>query len=813
MLADLRFALRQLRKSPGFAAVAILTLALGIGANTAIFSAVYALILKPLPFPAPDRLVEIYNTYVKGGVPRASSNVVAYLDYQKNTASYAHVALWSPFQGMYGEDATAERLAGVRTTAEIFDVLGLKPIIGQFFTAENHAPAADKVLVLTQSFWTAHYREDPGVLGKTVRLDGETFTIVGVAPRALEAFNAAQVRFVRPLSWDPATLNPGARHANNPRLFARLKPGVALGTALAEADTLERRHYDAGPPPLREFMDRAGHKIAVASVQLERVQPLRTSLLLLQGGVVLVLLIGCVNVANLLLARANARQSELAIRLALGAGRGAITRQLLLESLLLTTLGTACGLALATAITKAFNLYRAQLMPDALPFTLDGGVLGFTVAIAVGTALLISLAPIVYVLRANLLALIHRSSRGASGGAGVRALSSALIVGQVAVAVILLSGAGLLIHGFIKAVAVHPGFDPSGVIAGVISIPRPHRATDDASRTLRERVVQSAREIPGVSSVALALAMPFQGGMPLNAFTLADDVLPPGSPQPAANRVLVSPAYHETLRLSLVEGRFFEPRDLASTNAGFVVDENFAKKYFPGRSALGGRFSFGGRPEKDSDWPVVIGVVRHVPHRGVYDTSGVPYVYQMIGGRTGTMSVFLRTPRPAADTLAQLREKLRAIDPALALFDTGPLQAAIDSSHSERRAVMLLLVGFAGVALFLSALGLYGVLAYDVAQRTREIGVRGAIGATHAQIVGLIMRQGLWKTAFGLVLGLGGALLLSGYLKTLLYEVSPTDPRAYAAVSALLLVVAALACWLPARRAAKIDPMAALRTE
>ena len=810
--SDLRHALRQLGKSRGFASITLLTLALCIGANTAIFSAVYALMLRPLPFPAPDRLVEIYNTYPKANLPRASSNVVQYLDYKDNTSSYAHVALWSPFQGMFGEDVNAERLSGVRATADIFDVLGLKPIVGQFFTPENHLPAADKVLVLTQSFWESNFNEDPAVIGKTVRLDSETFTIVGVAPRALEAFNAARVRFVRPMAWDPARVSPNSRHGNNPNLFARLKPGVAVGQALAEADTLERRFYDAAAPQLRTFLDRSGHKIGVSSVQLDRVLPMRTTLLMLQGGVILVLLTGCVNVANLLLARANARRSELAIRSALGASRGVIARQLLLEGLLVTGLGTALGLALAAALTWGFNHYRAQMMPDALPFALDRDVLVVTVGLSLITALFISFVPIVHVLRTNLIEAIQSNSRGSSGGVGVRALSSALIVGQVAAALMLLCGAGLLIHGFIKAIAVNPGFDPRGVVVGRIAVPLALRNSADASRTLTVRVKQAMQEIPGVTSVAFSFATPFQGGMPLNAFTLFEDTLPPGSPQPGANRVMASPEYFETLKLTLLEGRFLEPADIPASGSSrvFVVDEAFAKKFFPGKSALGGRFAFGQRPEKDADWPTIVGIVKNVPHRGVYDTSGIPYVYQPI---VGGNALFLRTDRPVVDTIAQMRAKLKAIDPGIALFDTGTLQSLIDSSHTERRAAMLLLIGFAGVALFLSAIGIYGVLAYDVSQRTREIGVRGAIGATHSQIVALIMRQGLYKAVSGLLLGLVGAVFLSRYIKSQLYEVSPTDPRAYAAVSVLLLAVAALASFLPARRAARINPIEALRVE
>ncbi len=622
--SDLRHAFRQLWKRPGFASITLLTLALCIGANTAIFSAVYSLLLKPLPFPQPDRLVEIYNTYPKGGGGRGSSNLTQYLDYRDNTTSYAKVGLWSSFEGMFGEDASAERLSGLRVTADLFDVLGLKPIIGQFFTTENHLPAADKVLVLTQSFWETHYSEDPGVLGKTVRLDGETFTIIGVAPRALEAFNAARARFVRPMSWDPKG-GIGNRHGNSPNLFARLKPGVPVAQAQAEAEAVEQRFNDAAAPQLRAFIERSGHKIVVINAQVERVKPLRTTLLLLQGGVALVLLIGCVNVANLLLTRANGRQSELAIRFALGASRGVIARQLLLESLLLTTFGTALGVGLAAMLTYFFNLYRARMMPDALPFALDGQVLGVTLALSLGSALLISIAPIFHILRANLMQLIHRTSRGSSVAAGVRRLSGILIVSQVAIAVMLLSVAGLLMHSFIKALAVDPGFDPHGVVSGRIAIPLAHRKTDETSRALHDRVLQAMREIPGVSSAALSIATPFRGGLPLNAFTLAEDTLPPGSPQPGASRVVVSPEYFDTLRLKLLEGSFLPPGDSPTNRNTFVVDENFAKRYFPGRSAIGGRLIFGGPPQGNAPWPTVVGVVRHVPHRGVH-RIGMPDV-------------------------------------------------------------------------------------------------------------------------------------------------------------------------------------------
>lgn len=810
--ADVRHAARRLWKTRGFTTVTLLTLALCIGANTAIFSMVYALMLKPLPFSQPERIVEIYNTFIKAGLNKVPSNVVQYLDYQEHATSYEKLGLWSLTQGLLGEDGAQERIFGARATPDLLELLGLHPVVGSFFTMENCRPAADKVVILAQSFWQTQYQEDPGVVGKKIRIDGEMLTVVGVAPRALEAFNA-RVRFVRPVSWTPESVNPAARYALGIQLFGRLKPGVTDQAALAEATAIERRFYDAAPPPSRDFVDRSGHKIAIGGVQLERVKPLQSALYLLQGGVICVLLIGCVNVANLLLARANGRQSEIAIRFALGATRWVIARQLLVESLLVTALGAVLGLGLASVALGAINHYIAQLMPDMLPFVLDQRMLGFTVAVSVLVGLFIGLLPVVHILRANLMELIHSQSRGASGGIGVRTVSSILIVGQVAFALILLAGAGLLIRSFANAVSVQPGFDPSHVVTGRIALPAALRTNDEVGKALQERLKAALAEIPGVTSVGLALATPFQGSLPINALSLAEDPLPPGSPQPSAYRVVVSPGYAETLRLTLLEGRFFTPADAVPNRPVYIIDETFAKKYFPGRSALGGRFTFGGRPEKDADWPTVIGVVKNVPHNGVEDRSGLPFIYQPLLGRSGGLTLFLRTERPATEILPVIREKLRTIDPAIPLFDTGSLQSFIDLSFNHRRSIMILLVSFALLALFLSAIGIYGVLAYDVSQRTREIGIRGAIGAGRGQIVGMILQQGLWKAVAGLVVGMIGAMLLSRSMGSLLFDVQPTDPFAYASVALLLLAVAALASYLPARRAAKIDPMVALRDE
>ena len=812
--ADFRHAFRLLWKSKRITATTLVTLALCIGATTAIFSSVYSLMLKPLPYQEPERIVELYSSAVKAGLDRMPANVPFYLDYSQNATSYESLGLWTFFYSLVGEKDSVVRTPGIRMTAEIFSILRLQPVLGTFFTKEQNKQGADKVIVLTRSYWQTQYQESPEILGKEVRIDDEPYQIIGVAPRELEAFDA-RMKFVVPLSWPPAAENPQGRYGVGIQLFGRLKPGITAGQADAEAKILEKRYVDAGPPPLKAFVERSGMTMNVGGVQEQRVRPVRATLLMLQGGVAFVLLIGCVNVANLLLVRSNARQSELAVRSALGASRSTIARQFLIESLLLTSLGTLLGLGVAWGLLRITNYYLAKMLPQSLPASLDWRVLAFAVVLTTVVGLLIGLIPVFHILRTNLAAVIQSNSRGSSSSRGVRALSSALVVAQVAVALVLLTGAGLLIYSFAEAVKVDTGLEPANVVTARIALAREHRATDDAANSIRERLLQGMKEIPGVTSAALSASTPFQGGLPINAFTLENDTLPPGSPQPGAYRVIVTPGYAQTLGLKLVEGRFYEDADLAPGRRQFVVDQSFARKFFPNRSALGGRFTFGPRPEKPEEWPVIIGVVKDVPHNGVEEKSGNPFIYQLLqpGRGPAGYTLFLRTNRGTGDAVSALRNKVRAIDPASPLFDVGVLQEAVDSSFDNRRAVMLLLAALAGLAMFLSALGIYGVLAYDVSQRTREIGVLSAIGASRAQISGQILKQGLWKGSIGVVLGLMGAAFLSRSMATLLFNVRPTDPAVYAAVSFVLIGVALLASYLPARRAARIDPLVALRDE
>jgi putative ABC transport system permease protein len=815
MQDDVKFAIRSLRKARGLTATVLITLSLCIGANTAIFSMVYQLAIKPPPFPAPDRLVEVYNSFPKDGINDAPSDVPQYLDFREHAPAFAHMALWTFGEWTLNDGRNPVRIQGASATADMFEVLGLKPVIGRFFTAENQLPETGRVAVLTQSCWESRFHSDPGVVGKTLRLYGADYQILGVAPAAIEYFDK-RMQIITPIVWTPSMAL--SRYGVGTTLYGRLKPGATVAEAHDQLAALERRYYDGASPGEREFLDRSGHIIGVAAFQEQRVVHIKASLYLLEGGVLFVLLIGCVNVANLLLARSNSRQAEFAIRVALGAGRWAIAQQLLTESILLASLGALLGLSIAWLILTSANHFAAHLMPAVAAFVIDVRTLGYTAGVAAVVALAIGMLPVAHVLGGNLRQTMQLQSRGASSGRGMRATSGSLVVAQTALALILLVGAGLLVRSFANVLAVDPGFDPRHVISARIALQGIKRL-EDLPKTLQEhqlflkRLEAALDEVPGFTA-ALATSTPIQTGLPLNTFALANYTLAKGAAQPSAFHLGASTSYLKTLHVPLLQGRWFNDSDTEDGRKVYVVDEAFAERYYPDGSAVGQHIVLGAPPEKMQDWPEIVGVVGNVRHNGMEESSGHPYIYHPL---TQTdvfwFSVLIRTERPLPEALSLLRAKVASLDPSLPVFLTESMQDVIRDSFEYRRSIMVLLGCFAALALLLSALGIYGVLAYDVSQRTREIGVRSAIGATSYQITVMILRQGLWKALLGLSIGLAGALSLSRFMSDLLYGMKPTDPWVYAAVVTLLLAVALLAGYLPARRATTFDPVEALRAD
>jgi len=527
-----------------------------------------------------------------------------------------------------------------------------------------------------------------------------------------------------------------------------------------------------------------------------------------------VLLLGCVNVASLMLARVNTRQAELAVRAALGASRGVLARQLLIEAALLAVGGAALGLAMAAASLRVINLYTDKIIYGIPPVKLDAGVLGLTLLIAFVVALLIGLLPVLRIWRVDSLqSTLQSGTRSASRGGGIRAMSGMLVVAQVALALMLLIGAGLLMRSFAKVMAINPGFDARQVIHARVAYDANFKE-DAMLQSLQNRLLEKMREIPGVESVAYTDRMP--GFAENQTATLPIKGRPSGNDSIAPTAVVfgASPDYFATMGIRLVEGRLFTEADQRpGARWVFVVDRKFAERYFPGQSAVGQLFAFGPPDSKPETLPIIVGVVEVARVSGLENPDGHPYVYRAMGTSRGGLSIELRTKRSFEEIMPLIRAQVRAVDPSLPIYQEKTMQMQLDDAAANRRGILWLLAAFAGIALILSAVGIYGMLAYEVTDRTKEIGIRGAIGATRQQIITLILRQGLIKTGMGLAIGLGGALALSRFLEKLLFDVKPIDPVVFAGVALLLLLVAVLASWLPARRAANVSPMVALRAD
>ncbi len=808
---DVRFSVRSLGRAKAFTVAVVATLALCIGANTTVFSVLYGMVLKSLPVGDPGQVVTVFNMRPKEGQMRQGVSVAQYLDYREHADLLAGVALTRGWMFNIGEESGTTRYVGLQATHDYFSTLGLPMFMGRFFTAEECQPGGNKVAVLTQSYWENNFQADPNILGKEVRLSGEPHTIIGVAPRRYERIDGA-ARLIKPLTWTPGQRQPDWRYAQSGRIDARIKPGVTPAAALAQLQTLEQRFLDANPG-WKEYIERGGQRMGLAPYRHAHVAPIKNGLFLLQGGALLVLVLGCVNVASLMLARGNARQAELAVRSALGASRGVLARQLLTEAGLLALAGGVLGLTMTAASLGVINFYIDIIAYGMPPVVIDGGVLGLMLLASVMVALLIALLPVVQLWRAgDLQATIQNGSRGASRGGRVRTASGLLVVAQVALALVLLVGAGLLVRSFAKVMAINPGFDVNQVFHVRVAYDETYNDMERL-RGLQSRILERMREIPGIESMAYSSYQPGHDvAMRPSPVVLRGMELGPEAAHPTAIYFGVSPEYFDTMGIRLLEGRNFTAADQATgARPVFIVDQAFAKRYSPERSVVGRSLMWD--PKDAAKDPMIIGVVDVARVGGLESRNGEPFIYMVMDTSRGGLSMEFRTPRRMEEILPMIRAKLREVDPALPIYGTKTFKSQLEDRSANRRGVMWLLGAFAGIALVLSAVGIYGMLAYDVTQRTKEIGIRAAIGATREQIMGLIFRQGLVRAVLGLLIGLPGAFFLSRYLGSQLYDVKATDPLVFGGVTLLLLLVALLACWLPARRAAKVDPMVALRTE
>ncbi len=813
---DLRFALRGLMRSPAFTAIAVLTLALGIGANTAIFSVVNGVLLRALPYERPERLAMIWGH--RNQQPLAELSVPEYWDLRERTRAFAGVAAFADGNLNLTGIGTPERLRAGYFTASTTALLGVAPAVGRGFTAEEDLPGGPPVVLLSDGLWRRRFGADPKVVGRVLTLDDTPTTVVGVMPPKFQLpshYAGAPRELWAPMQLDPA-INRDVRGWHFLEVIGRLRDGVALETASTETSTLMRGMLAAYPMEYTPEFD--GSATAVSQSVVGDVRP---ALLVLLGAVALLLLIACANVAGLLLARSEARQREIALRTALGAGRSRLVRQLLTESLLLAATGGLVGLLLAVWGVQGLVLAAPPSVPRLDAVGIDLPVLGYTLGVTLLTGILFGLAPALHAVRGDLTGALTDGGRAGTAGRGRQRVRQALVTGQVAVALVLVTGAGLLVQSFLRLRQVDPGFVPEGLLTARVELSPVRYHANDVKRRFYESLLERLRSTPGVRSAAAARALPMTGKLEIGdwSFVLEGQAASPPLPTDwhPADWQVVSPGYFATMGIP-VQGRDFAPTDRLGAPGAMIVNRTLARQVWPDGDALGRRVLLGGGGA-DSVWRTVVGIVGDVRHRGLTASPRpemfLPYAQFPAG--TGdappSLHVVLRTTGDPSALASALGAAVAAIDPDVPLSGVQTMEAAMGSWAAERRLIMLLVSGFALVALVLGSVGIYGVMAHVVAQREREIGVRMALGAMPAQIVGLVVSQSAWLVGAGIVAGTVGALAVTRLLTGLLFKVRPSDPLTLLGTALVLIVAAAGATLVPALRAIRTDPAHALRSE
>ncbi|MEM1080061.1 MAG: ABC transporter permease [Pseudomonadota bacterium] len=807
---DLRYAVRQLLRRPGFLLAVVLTLALGIGANSAIFSMINGLMLKPLPYPDGDRLVAVYNSYPKLGLDNAGVSIPDYLDRRDRTDVFAALAMytWDPMN-LTGQ-GQPERLLALRATPSLFDVLQVAPVLGRVPDSSHAVPGNDRVVLLDHGLWQQLFGGREDVVGRDLILDGEAFEILGVMPPGF-VFPNQNVRMWVPFAFTSEQMSDQERGTEYSNMIARLHPQATVEQAQQQINQIVEVNKEAAPPGVAEFWTNAGFGGRVVDYRSELIGELREPLFLLQIAVALVLLIACANVANLMMARVAARRRELSVRTALGAGKRRIARQLLVESLLLAVLGGVAGLVIAHFALELLLWAGLGSSNELFEIGIDANVMVFVLLVVMLTGLLFGIAPALAASQASTADVLKEGGRGTSSGKAAQRVRAALVIGQVAVAAMLLVGAGLLIRSFLAVQSESPGFNQRGVLTADLSLPTDPYSDAVTIDQLRRELVQRIAVLPGVEHVGMTNVTPFSGSNSQGSYTIEGHQPAAGESPPHGQRRLADGDYFRAMQIPVLEGRVFDPADGPEARLA-VVDQIFAERYFPDRSAIGQRIGFGG--EEDRIWFRVIGVVGTVRHGGLDEQpSKETYYLPFSAFPDSGPTLVLRTAIAPSAAIDPMRAAITEIDPNLPLARIRTMDELIDVSLQTRRAPMLLLLVFAGVAMALSAIGIYGVLAYSVSQRTGELGVRMALGAQVNDVLGLVLRQGSQLVLVGLGLGVVLALTLSGLIATQLHGVSRFDPVVITAVIFFLGLVAAIACLLPAWRATRVDPIEALRQE
>jgi predicted permease len=803
---DVRHAVRALRHSPGFTAVAVLTLGLGIGANAAIFSVINATLLRPLPYHEPDRLVTVYHHYPSLDL-KAPVSVPGFHDYQGQTQLLERAAVETGWQPNLTGDGEPERVTASRVTGEYFATFGVAPALGRTLTPDENSDGRHRVVVLSDRFWKSRFASDRAVVGRTLQLNGESYEVVGVMPPSFRSFWNRSVDLWAPIVFTPPQLTTG--RTNEFLAFTgRLRPGIARQRAQQDLTALAERLKE-------QYPDSYAREWTLLTVPLAEVatENVRRALWVLLGAVGLVLLIACANVANLQLARASARAREIAVRVALGAAPGRLMRYMLTESMVLALSGGALGLLMAMWGVPALLALNNRNLPPAEEIGVDAMVLGFTLLVSVITGVIFGILPAARMVRADLHGTLKEGGRGAAGDRGGLALRRALVVTTVAVALTLLTGAGLLIRSFARLLSVDPGFRPARLLVFNIALPSIRYPNDTVRLAAHERLVEALQSVPGVVAVGGTSTMPFGGGWSTGSFNVEGYQVPPDAQGPWGDQRIVTPGFLPALGVDLVQGRQFTDQDRLGSPRVAIVDENLVRRFWPNDNPIGKRITRGSLTDSVINWIEVVGVVRHTMQEGLDGQHRIQVYRPLWQIPIQQIQYAVRTSGDPLAVLGSLRAAVRSVDDQLPVSGVNTMETLIDGTTGPRRFAMILLGSFAGLAMALASIGLYGVMSYTVTQRTQELGVRIALGARTADVLRLVLSDGMRLVALGAVIGLATAFAVTRLMQSMLFETEPTDPLTFALIPLVLLAIALVASYLPARRAARVDPMAALRNE